>query len=70
MLRSKLPLSALSLALLAASGAACEIERNLEREGGMHPPGFADRDQPDFHQKYLRAEYIKNKRGKRWGARK
>lgn len=61
MLRSKLLFSALSLALIAAFGAACEVERNIEHEGGMHPPGFAEKDSPDFHQKYLRSEYTKNK---------
>lgn len=61
MRRSNLLLSALPLALIAAFGAACEERRTIDYEGGMHPAGFADEQSPDFHQKYLRAEYEKNK---------
>lgn len=60
--RSTLLFSTLSLALLAAMGASCEVKRTVEREGGMHPPAFADvehQDDPDFHRNYLHREYEK-----------
>lgn len=41
--------------LLVGTGvAACVIERDVEREGGIHPPGFALQDDPEFHGGYLR----------------
>ncbi len=62
MLRPRILLSALSLALVAAFAGACEETRSVEREGGIHPPGFADLDNPkgpDFHATYLKEQYKK-----------
>ncbi len=59
MLRPRLLLSALSLAFIAAFAGACEAERPIEHEGGVHPPGFAEKDSPDFHATYMKETYAK-----------
>lgn len=40
--------------LLGAFAAACAIEREIDREGGVHPPGFASQTDPQFHGDALR----------------
>jgi predicted CxxxxCH...CXXCH cytochrome family protein len=40
--------------LLGTFAAACAIERGIEREGGVHPPGFAGEQDPQFHGTALR----------------
>lgn len=40
--------------LLGTFAAACALERSVEREGGVHPPGFAKKEDPQFHGDHLR----------------
>ncbi|MBK8254783.1 MAG: hypothetical protein IPK82_19250 [Polyangiaceae bacterium] len=43
--------------LLAAFGGAyaCTVEREIDYEGGVHPPGFAVKDNAEFHGAYLKS---------------
>ena len=45
---SLLPLLAVVLS------AACAVERDIDRDGGVHPGGFAEKGSPDFHGAYLK----------------
>lgn len=53
--RSRLLEASLWSVLLGALAAACSVERGIDRDGGVHPPGFAREDDPDFHGASLRA---------------
>ena len=62
MLRPRLGIEALAIALCAGLAGACEVERTVEHEGGIHPAGFADKASPDFHATYLKGQYKENGR--------
>lgn len=52
--RARLLSASLWPVLIATFAAACAIERDIGREGGVHPPGFASEGDPQFHGGHLR----------------